>query len=46
MNDTTKPTIIIYDAITDTAITREMTNDEIAAILNPLPDYLPKEITE
>ena len=46
MNDNTKPTIIIYDAISDTAITREMTEDEIAAILNPLPDYLPKEITE
>jgi hypothetical protein len=36
-----KPTILIYDALTGEEITREMTSDEIAAVLNPLPDYLP-----
>lgn len=35
------PTILIYDALTGESITREMTEDEIASITNPLPDYLP-----
>jgi hypothetical protein len=35
------PTILIYDALTGEQTTREMTDEEIAAISNPLPDYLP-----
>lgn len=41
MNTENKPTILIYDAATGHEITREMTDDEIQAITNPLPDYLP-----
>ena len=36
-----RPTILIHDAATGHEIIREMTDDEIQAITNPLPDYLP-----
>ena len=36
-----KPTILIYDAFTGEQTTRDMTDEEIAAIDYCLPDYLP-----
>lgn len=35
------PTILIYDALTGEETTRNMTDEEIAAVTGPLPDYLP-----